>query len=172
MFVTFVRLISFKISNNLKKMKMKKIILVLVAIAITAGVYAQAGSTNQKTSPQELNKNENQNLQSNPQDLNRNQQQNERINPTTGMSHPDGVMMQNGKLVKVKNGQTTILKDDDMTFSNGTKIKTDGTYTTKEGTKMTLKEGEHMDMSGKMIPMNKNKDKNWNHNPDSTRKKR
>jgi len=134
---------------------MKKLILVFVAIAITAGAYAQDGSTNRKMSPQDLNNTQKQNLQNNPVDK----------------SHPDGVMMQNGKMMMVKNGQMTSL-DHDMTMSNGTKIKSDGTCIKKDGTKKMMKEGQHMDMSGNMIPMKTNKDKNMYLVPDSTKKKK
>ena len=70
----------------------------------------------------------------------------------------------------VKNGQMTSL-DHDMTMSNGTKIKSDGTCIKKDGTKKMMKEGQHMDMSGNMIPMKTNKDKNMYLVPDSTKKK-
>jgi len=60
---------------------MKKIILVFVAIAITAGAYAQNDSINRKMSPRNMNNSQNQNVQNNPIDK----------------SHPDGVMMQKRK---------------------------------------------------------------------------
>jgi len=149
---------------------MKKLIVVFVAIAISAGAYAQAGSTNGKTSPQDLKNKQNQNVQNNPQDLNKNQNQNVQNNPVD-KSHPDGVMMQNGKMMKVKNGQMTSI-DHDMTLSNGTKIMSDGTCVKKDGTKMTMKEGQHMDMSGNLTPMKTNKDNNMYLVPDSTKKKK
>jgi hypothetical protein len=85
-------------------------------------------------------------------------------------THPDGVMMQNGKMVQVKNGQTTILTRD-MTMSNGTKVMSDGTCIKNDGTKIKITEGQYMDMSGNMIPNNTKKDKNMNLVPDNTRKK-
>lgn len=133
---------------------MKKLIGVFVAIAITAGAYAQAGSTNGSTSPQELKTNQNQNMQNNQVDK----------------SHADGVMMQNGKMMQVKNGQMTSL-DHDLTLTNGTKVKSDGTCVKKDGTKMTLKDGQHLDMSGKVTSIDKNKDVNMYLIPDSTKKK-
>jgi hypothetical protein len=133
---------------------MKKLIGVFVAIAITTGAYAQAGSTNGSTTPQELKTNQNQNMQNNP----------------VGKSHADGVMMQNGKMMQVKNGQLTSL-DQDLTLTNGTKVKSDGTCVKKDGTKMTLKEGQHLDMSGKVTNMSTNKDDNMYLVPDSTKKK-
>ena len=130
---------------------MKKLILVFVAIAITAGAYAQNDSTNKKI---QRTNNQDQNIQYNP----------------IAQSHPDGAMMQNGKMMKVKNGQMTSLQGDGMTLSNGTKIRSDGTCIKKDGTKVMMKEGQHMDMSGKMTSMKANKDKNMYLVPDSTRK--
>lgn len=85
-------------------------------------------------------------------------------------SSPDGVMMQNGKMMKVKNGQSSSL-DNDFTMSNGTKIMSDGTCIKKDGTKITMKEGQHMDMSGNVLPAKMDKDKNMYLVPDSTKKK-
>ena len=134
---------------------MKKLIGVFVAIAITAGAYAQAGSTNGTTSPQGSKTNKNQNMQNNFVDK----------------SHADGVIMQNGKMMQVKNGQLTSM-DQDLTLTNGTKVKSDGTCVKKDGTKMTLNEGQHLDMSGKVTNMSKNKDDNMYLVPDSTKKRK
>ena len=60
---------------------MNKLILVFVAFAITTGAYAQSGSTNGKTSPQDMNNTQNQNPQNNPQDLNNKPNQNLQNNP-------------------------------------------------------------------------------------------
>ncbi|MCA1758695.1 MAG: hypothetical protein LC658_02905 [Bacteroidales bacterium] len=155
---------------------MRKLILVFAAIAISAGVYAQAGSTNKKASPQNVDKTQNQNSQNqqdlnmtqnqnsqNQQDLNNNQNQNLQNNPDY-KSNSDGIYMENGKMMKVKNGQKTAFQDIEMTMSNGTKIMSDGTYIKTDGSKMTMKEGQHMDMSGNMVPMNTNKNRNMEHN--------
>ncbi|MCA1758788.1 MAG: hypothetical protein LC658_03380, partial [Bacteroidales bacterium] len=115
--------------------------------------YAQADSTNRKMSQQDLN-NKNQNVQ----------------NYSADDLHPDGVLMQNGKVMVVKNGKKKTL-DQDMTMNNGTKIMCDGNYIKEDGTKTMMKEGEHMDMEGKMNPMKTNKDKNMYLVPDSTRKR-
>lgn len=133
---------------------MKKLIGVFVAIAITAGAFAQAGSTTGTTSPQELKIKQNQNMKNNPGD---------KLNA-------DGVLMQNGKMMQVKNGLLKSL-DYDLTLTNGTKVKSDGTCVKKDGTKMTMKEGQHMDMSGKVTNMGTNKDENMYLVPDSTSKK-
>ena len=133
---------------------MKKLILVFAAIVIAAGVFAQADSTKRKMSPPDMNNTQNKILQNNPVDK----------------SHADGVMMQNGKMKMVKNGQTTSI-DQDLILSNGTKIMSDGTCVTKEGTKMTMKEGQHMDMSGNLTSMKIHKENNMYLVPDSTKKK-
>ena len=100
-------------------------------------------------------------------DLNNNQIQNEQRNQAD-MSHPDGVMMQDGKMIIVKDGRMVTLKND-MTMDNGMIVMSNGSYMKKGGTKMMFKEGEHMDMSGKMIPMKNYK--NMDGMPDSTNNK-
>lgn len=133
---------------------MKKIILVFAAIAISAGAFAQRDSMKREMSPRNMHNTQIQHLQSSRVDK----------------SHPDGVMMQNGKIMMVKKGQMTTL-DHDMTMSNGTKIMTDGSYTPKDGTTLQLKEGQHMDMSGNLSLIKPDKDNKMYLVPDSTRKK-
>lgn len=145
---------------------MKKLILVLAAITITAGAYAQNDSisTNRKMNSPDIN-NANDAMNHNG-GMNNNQYQNAHNNP--GESHPDGVMMQNGKIMQVKNGQMSV-SEHDMTMSNGTKIMSDGTLFNKDGTKTMLEEGQHIDMSGNMTPIRTNEDRNMYLVPDSTR---
>lgn len=100
-----------------------------------------------------MNNNQNQNMQNNPVDE----------------SLPNGVVMQDGKMMKVNNGKMTIL-DYDMTMSNGTRIRSDGSYIKKDGNKMMMKDGQHMDMEGK-ITLIKAKSKNMYLVPDSMLKK-
>jgi hypothetical protein len=135
---------------------MKKLILVFAAIAITGSAYAQTDSTKVRMGQKDMseNQNQNQNVQ----------------NKTVDKSHADGVMMQNGKLIQVKDGQVTTVEED-LTLKNGTKIKSDGTYIKKDGSKMTLKEGERFDMAGNVIPMKDRTDKNMYLVPDSTTNK-
>lgn len=133
---------------------MKKLILVFAAIAITAGVYAQTSSANRIMSPQDMNNSQNQNVQNKPIDE----------------SIPDGVMMQNGKIMKVKN-EKMINLDHDMTMSNGTKVMSDGTYIKKDEKKMMLKEGQHIDMEGIITFIKTHKDKNIERVPDSNKNK-
>lgn len=99
-----------------------------------------------------MNNYQNQNLQNNP----------------LGKTHPDGVIMRNGKIMKVEKGEMTIL-DKDMTMSNGTKLMSDGSYTKKDGSKRTFKEGQHIDMEGNMVTTKTNQEKNMYLVPDTTR---
>ncbi len=67
------------------------------------------------------------------------------------MSKTDGCMMMNGEMMMIKDGKMLAMKEP-MTMSNGTKMMVDGTCIKKDGTKMTMKEGDHMDMAGNMHP--------------------
>lgn len=64
----------------------------------------------------------------------------------------DHLMMKDGKMEMTKNGKT-MLMDKDMTMSNGTEVMTDGMCKMKDGKTMTMKEGDMMDMNGKMSKM-------------------
>ncbi len=144
---------------------MKKLILVFATVAITFGVNAQSDSTNRQMSPPDINKtndgmNDNREV-NNTQDRDMNNSQNRDMNNNTDSArsqqtqnnvHPNGVMMQDGKMVMYKDGNMTALAES-VTMTNGTKIMVDGSYTNKDGKKKMLKEGEHMDMSGNMVPM-------------------
>ena len=132
---------------------MKKIILVFAAIAFSAGVYAQTDSAYRHMNQRNMHQNQNQHRQTNPLDK----------------IHPDGVMMQNGKIMKVENGQLTLL-DREMTLSNGTRIMSDGTFIKTDGTRLMLKEGQHIDKEGNLTFIKKDEDKDMYLVPDSTRK--
>jgi hypothetical protein len=132
---------------------MKKLIVISIAIAITAGAYAQLDSTTNKTNLGDKSK-QSQKVQNNSGDK----------------SYTDGVVLLNGKVMQVKNGQTVVL-DQNLTLDNGTEIMTDGTYIKKDGSKMKLKEGQNLDMSGKIVPAKTNKDNKIYLVPDSTKKK-
>ena len=64
---------------------------------------------------------------------------------------PDGVMMQNGKMMMMKDGKAMGPMQGGMTMSDGTKMMTDGTMMMKDGTKMHMKDGQTMTMDGKMM---------------------
>jgi len=123
---------------SFKSVKIKKVLLAIAVAIITSGAYAQTNDQNSNKSQDIKNKNT----------LNKTNQ------PSDGYNHPDGYMMQNGKIMMVKNGKMTLLEKD-VTLSNGTIIMKDGSYLKKDGTKLNFKEGEHMDMTGNMIPMDK-----------------
>jgi hypothetical protein len=61
----------------------------------------------------------------------------------------DCCMMKGGKMMVMKNGETMPMEKD-MTMKNGTKCMTTGECTMKDGKKMMMKEGDCMEMSGKM----------------------
>jgi hypothetical protein len=128
-------------------MKMRKIILVFAAIVIGVSAYAQTDTINRRMGSHDMN-----------------QKQTMQHHYDGDRTHPDGVMMQNGKLMMVKNGQMSVCQEDEMTLSNGTKIKSDGTYLDKDGRKMKLAEGQHMDMSGNITTMQTNRDRNTDFN--------
>lgn len=66
----------------------------------------------------------------------------------------DHVMMMGGQMKMVKNGKEMPM-DKEMTMGNGTKVMTDGMCTKKDGTTMTMKNGDMMYMDGKMGKMPK-----------------
>jgi hypothetical protein len=61
----------------------------------------------------------------------------------------DGVMMQNGKLIVMKEGQASVMAED-MTLSNGAIVMKDGSVKMKDGSTMMLKNGDQLDMMGTM----------------------
>ncbi len=63
----------------------------------------------------------------------------------------DGYKMRAGKLMMIKDGKE-ILVEKAVMMSNGITIMSDGTILKKDGSKSMLKEGEYMDMNGKIIP--------------------
>lgn len=61
----------------------------------------------------------------------------------------DHVMMEGGKMMEMKDGKTMPMEKG-MSMKNGTMIMTTGECTLKDGKKMMMKEGDCMEMSGKM----------------------
>jgi hypothetical protein len=59
-------------------------------------------------------------------------------------------MMKNGKMMCVKDNKMTLLKND-TTLTNGTIIRSNGNFVKMGGTKSMFKEGQHMDLKGKMV---------------------
>jgi hypothetical protein len=97
---------------------MKKVLVTLIVMTLALGVFAQ-DSTNAKN----------------------------KMAPMQNMQKHEGVMMQNGKLLMMKNGQTTQLTTD-LTLDNGAVVMTNGTVKAKDGKTTVLKEGDYVSMDG------------------------
>ena len=98
---------------------MKKLLLLIFAVPLSLGVFAQDTTTRMDNMQQQKMK-----------------------------SH-DGIMMKNGKMMVMENGQTSPLTED-RTLSNGTVVMSNGTVKMSDGTTSTLKEGEYVNMDGTM----------------------
>jgi hypothetical protein len=68
------------------------------------------------------------------------------------MKMKDCVMMEEGKMMMMKNGETMSM-DQDMTMKNGTMVMTDGTVKMKNGKTMMLKDGDCVYMNGSVSRM-------------------
>ena len=62
-----------------------------------------------------------------------------------------GVMMKGGKMMMMKDGNTTGPMDHEMTTTNGHKVMPDGTMKMPDGKDMRMQEGQIMTMDGKMM---------------------
>jgi hypothetical protein len=67
--------------------------------------------------------------------------------------HEDGILMKDGKLMVIKNGEKTPMTQNEMVLTDGTIIQSDGTVVRKNGTRTSLKNGEHISMSGNVTKM-------------------
>src|SRR5215469_10097473 len=67
----------------------------------------------------------------------------------------DCCMMKDSKMWCMKDGKTMAM-DKDMTMKNGTVVMKDGTVKEKNGKTWKMKNGESVDMEGKMMDMAKN----------------
>lgn len=116
---------------------MKKLILICALFTIYFGSFAQTDSVRNKKGTNNYQK-----------------QNNENKNCT--------VKMENGKMIMTVDEKTVVI-DKQMTMKNGTIVMMDGTVKTKDGKTMQLKDGECIDMSGKMIVVkNSQIQKNYN----------
>ena len=129
----------------------------MIALLFVSGVYSQTdssrninnkmnedGGTPGKELKPEIENNRNRNMQNNPDE--------KIIQKSPDKIMADGIMKTNGKMMVVNDGKMTRLEGE-TTLRNGTKVMTDGTIIKKDGTKSMLREGEHIDMSGTIIPM-------------------
>ncbi len=97
--------------------------------------------------------------QKTPHDINKND--NLKHSPTGGAAPmptdkkvSNGIVMKKGKAVMIKNGSSSMIERD-MTLSDGTMIKMNGSISRKDGTAVIIKEGEYMDMDGKIKSQDK-----------------
>lgn len=109
---------------------MNKLILVCAALVFSFASFAQSDTTMKKMDHDKM--------------MNHNQM---------NMSKVDGCMMMDGKMMMIKDGKMSDMTKP-MTMGNGTKMMVDGTCVKKDGTKMKMKEGDHMDMSGNVHAKN------------------
>ena len=62
----------------------------------------------------------------------------------------DGIMMQDGKMVRFHDGKEIGGMDRETTLHNGTKVTMKGKLRTKDGKEMQMQEGQMVMMDGKM----------------------
>jgi hypothetical protein len=104
---------------------MRKLLLGITAMIISVGAYAQS-EQQPPVSPDTT------------------------VYQTSTQKYPDGYLIKNSKMMCVKNQKMTLLKND-TTLANGTIVMSNGNYIKKGGAKTMLKEGEHMDLTGKIV---------------------
>jgi hypothetical protein len=63
----------------------------------------------------------------------------------------DGVMMKDGKMVRLQEGKDIGRMDREMTMSNGTRVMMNGKMMMKDGKETQLQEGQIMMLDGKLI---------------------
>ncbi len=63
----------------------------------------------------------------------------------------DGVMMKDGKMVRLQDGKDIGRMDRETTMSNGTKIMMNGKMVMKDGKAIQLREGQSLMLDGKLI---------------------
>jgi hypothetical protein len=71
--------------------------------------------------------------------------------PTVKAADADGVMMHDGKMMMMKDGQATTPMENSMTMSNGATVTSDGTVKMKDGTETHMTDGQMMMMDGHMM---------------------
>ncbi len=69
----------------------------------------------------------------------------------------DGVMMKDGKMVRLTEGKEIGRMDREMTMANGTKVTMNGKMKMKDGKETQLQEGQIMMLDGKMMEGAKDK---------------
>jgi len=112
---------------------MKKLNLILLILAISFGVYAQSPNGTGRSNSDSIG--------------------------STSLNVPDGFVMKDGKTVMVKDGKFSTLKKD-ITLSDGTVVMTNGSFKKSDGTAAEFKDGDHLDLNGKLTTLNNSKANN------------
>lgn len=99
---------------------MKNLFLSIFAITLSFGVFAQDTTTTKTVEPT---------MQQGPK--------------------KDVYALKEGKVWEFKNGQKSEVTTN-VTLTNGSTLKTDGTVVTSDGQSTTLKEGQYVDVNGKI----------------------
>ncbi len=73
------------------------------------------------------------------------------VAPNLRAADMDGVMMQDGKMMMMKDGKAAGPMENSMTMSDGTIVMGDGTVKMKDGTEAHMKDGQMMMMDGHMM---------------------
>jgi uncharacterized protein DUF6799 len=102
---------------------MKNVFLSMIAVALSFGAFAQDTTSNHATAPAEQ----------------QGQQQ----------KHKDMYVFKDSKVWQVKSGNVTELTAD-ATLPGGTVVKTNGEVVSKDGQTVTLKDGQYIDVDGKI----------------------
>lgn len=63
----------------------------------------------------------------------------------------DGVMMKDGKMVRLQDGKDIGRMDREMTMTNGTRVMMNGKMVLKDGKEGKLQEGQSLMLDGKLI---------------------
>lgn len=69
----------------------------------------------------------------------------------------DGVMMKDGKMVRMTEGKEIGRMDRETTMSNGTRVTMNGKLLMKDGKEMQLQEGQIVMLDGRMMESGKGK---------------
>lgn len=80
----------------------------------------------------------------------------------------EGIMMKDGKVMVMKNGEKTALLQD-TTLSNGTTITVDGTVKSSDGTTTMLKDGDYVNSDGTISSKKWKKDNDDDRMPPESR---
>ncbi|KAA9034535.1 hypothetical protein FW778_22120 [Ginsengibacter hankyongi] len=97
---------------------MKKVLIALFALGLTSGSFAQ-DSTNGMSNMSQMHT----------------------------MQNADGVIMKNGKVLQRRAGQVAVLTQN-LVLADGTTVMPAGTVKMKDGTTITMQEGDYFKMDG------------------------